>query len=139
MDVSHVLLGCPWLYNLNVTNFGKDNIYSFKYKGKNIILRPAKPKDYNGKCDTSKLPERNLHILKCKKFERKGFETGMCLSLVEKEAPSDSLIDDVPLEVKNLLDDFVGMVSDELPSELPPLRDIQHAIDLVPSSQLVTP
>ena len=38
--------------------------------------------------------------------------------------------------MKNLLDDFVDMVSDELPSELPPLRDIQHAIDLVSSSQL---
>ena len=70
MDVAHVLLGCPWFYNLNVTNFGKDNIYSFKYKGKNIILRPTKPKDCNGKHDISKLPERNLHILKYKKFER---------------------------------------------------------------------
>ena len=44
MDVVHVLLGRPWLYDLNVTNFGKDNIYSCKYKGKNVILRPAKPK-----------------------------------------------------------------------------------------------
>ena len=45
MDVFHVLLGRPLLYDLNVTNFGKDdNIYSFKYKGKNIILRPTKPK-----------------------------------------------------------------------------------------------
>ena len=69
MDVSHVLLGCPWLYDLNVTNFHKDNIYSFKYKGKNIILRPAKPKGFNGKHDMSQLPERNLHILKCKKFD----------------------------------------------------------------------
>ena len=136
MDVAHVLLGCPWLYDLNVTNFGKDNIYSFKYKGKNIILRPAKPKVCIGKRDISKLPERNLHILKCKQFESEGFETGMCLALVEKEVPSDSSIVDVPLEVKNLLDDFVDMVPDELPSELPPLRDIQHAIDLVPGSQL---
>ena len=36
--------------------------------------------------------------------------------------------------MKNLLDDFVNMVLDELPSELPPLRDIQHAIDLIPGS-----
>ena len=60
----------------------------------------------------------------------------MCLALVAKEVPSDSLIFDVPLEVKNLLDNFVDMVPDELPSELPPLRDIQHAIDLVPGFQL---
>ena len=70
MDVAHVLLGRSWLYDLNVTNFGKDNIYSFKYKGKNIILRLAKPRGCTGKHDISKLPERNLHILKCKKFER---------------------------------------------------------------------
>ena len=60
----------------------------------------------------------------------------MCLELVAKEVPSHSSIVDVPLEVKNLLDDFVDMVPDELPSELPPLRDIEHAINLVPSSQL---
>ena len=70
MDVAHILSGHLWLYDLNVTNFGKDNIYSFKYKGKNIILTPTKPKGCNGKRDISKLPERKLHILKCKKFER---------------------------------------------------------------------
>ena len=47
----------------------------------------------------------------------------MCLLLVAKEAPSDSSIVDVPLEVKNFLDDFVDMVLDELPCELPPLRN----------------
>ena len=84
MDVAHVLLGHPWLYDLNVTNFCKDNIYSFKYKGKNIILGPDNPKGCNGKHDISKLLEWNLHILKCKKFERVGIETGMCLALVAK-------------------------------------------------------
>ena len=136
MDVSHVLLGPPWLYDFNVTNFGKDNIYSFNYMGKNIILRHVKPKGCNGKRDISKLPKQKLHILKCKKFEREGIETGMCLPLVAKGVPFDSSIVDVPLEVKNLLDDFVDMVPNVLPCELPPLRDIQHAIDLVPGSQL---
>ena len=60
----------------------------------------------------------------------------MFLALVAKEVSSDSSIVDVPLEVKNLLDDFIDMVPNELPSELPPLKDIQHAIDLVPGSQL---
>ena len=97
MDVAHVLLGLLWLYDLNVINFGKDNIYSFKYKGKNIILRHAKPKSCNSKSDISKLPERNLHILKCKKFEKEGIGTGMCLTLVAKEVPSDFSIVDVSL------------------------------------------
>ena len=90
LNVAHVLLGRPMLYDLNVTNFGKDNIYSFKYKLKNIILRPAEPKGCNGKRDISKLPERNLHIFKCKKFERKEIKIGMCLALVAKEVSSDS-------------------------------------------------
>ena len=97
MDVAHVILGRPWLYDLNVTNFGKDNIYSFKYKGKSVILRPAKLKGCNGKHDISKLPEQNLHILKCKKFEREGIGIGLCLALVAKEVSSDSSIVDVPL------------------------------------------
>ena len=97
MDVAHVILGLHWLYDLNVTNFGKDDIYSFKYKGKSIILRPTKPKGCNGKHDIFKLPKQNLHILKCKTFERKGIETGLCLALVTKEVSSDSLIVDVSL------------------------------------------
>ena len=60
----------------------------------------------------------------------------MCIELVAKGVPSDSSIVDVHLEVKNLLYYFVDMVPDELPSELPPLRDIHHAIELVPGSQL---
>ena len=97
IDVAHVLLGRHWLYDFNVTNFGKDNIYSFKYRGKTIILRPAKPKGCNSKRDISKLLEQNLHILKCKKFERDGIGTDMCLALVAKEVPFDYSIVDIPL------------------------------------------
>ena len=49
-----------------------------------ILMRPTKPKGCIGKRDISKLPEWNLHILKCKKFEIEGTETSMCLALLAK-------------------------------------------------------
>ena len=56
-------------------------------------MRHAKPKGCNSKRDISKLPERNLNILKCKKFEKEGIRTGMCLALVAKEVPSVREVD----------------------------------------------
>jgi len=40
MDVAHILLGRPWLYDLDVTNHSRENTYVFKYKGNNIIFTP---------------------------------------------------------------------------------------------------
>lgn len=42
---------------------------------------------------------------------------------------------EVPKELQ-LLFDFGDLIPGELPIELPPMRDIQHAIDLVPGSSL---
>jgi len=49
---------------------------------------------------------------------------------------SDLPLRDLPVEIDDLLKEFADVVLEELPSELPSLRDIQHAIDLVPGSQL---
>ncbi|XP_077223394.1 uncharacterized protein LOC143857005 [Tasmannia lanceolata] len=42
----------------------------------------------------------------------------------------------VPSELEPLLEKFNDVTSDELPIGIPPLRDIQHQIDLIPSSNL---
>ena len=39
---------------------------------------------------------------------------------------------EIPEEVKPVLEEFRDVFPEELPTELPPLRDIQHQIDLVP-------
>jgi len=44
IDTTHILLGRPWLYDLDVTSWGKSNTYEFKFNGKKIVLKPAKPK-----------------------------------------------------------------------------------------------
>ena len=76
--------------------------------------------------------------MKPKPFERECISNGVVFPFVAKEqfhlhaTPSDissSLI--VPL-----LQEFTDIMLTELPDDLPPMRDIQHAIDLVLGLQL---
>ena len=41
-----------------------------------------------------------------------------------------------PTNVRKILDDFFELWLAELPNQLPPLRDVQHAIDLIPGASL---
>ena len=42
----------------------------------------------------------------------------------------------VPKEVQEILSEYKDLVSEDLPAQLPPMRDIQHQIDLVPGESL---
>ena len=48
----------------------------------------------------------------------------------------EEVFDDVPDVVKEVLEEFKEVIPDDLPEGLPPLRDIQHQIDLVPRESL---
>ena len=51
------------------------------------------------------------------------------MNVVKEEIP-------IPGEVLEILKDFNELIADELPNDLPPMRDIQHQIDLIPGSSL---
>nr|GEZ63274.1 hypothetical protein [Tanacetum cinerariifolium] len=48
----------------------------------------------------------------------------------------EELRSEIPEAMTPLLEEFIDVFPDELPDALPPLRDIQHHIDLEPGSQL---
>jgi len=44
MDVGHVILERPWLYDKDVTLYGWSNMCQFKHEGKKVKLLPREPK-----------------------------------------------------------------------------------------------
>jgi len=139
MDACHILLGRPWLYDHDVTHYGRANTYEFKFRGKTIVLKPTPPKDPSIPAkETSVLGEKKtLSLIGKKEFMRDSFVDGVMYALVCLQVKENiSNFDDLPLPIRTLLEDFKDIYPDELPPTLPPMRDIQHAIDFVPGSSL---
>lgn len=63
-------------------------------------------------------------------------ESRFGLALVVMEAEEDMAA--IPKEDKHLLIEYQDVLTNSLPSGLPPLRDIQHTIDLIPSLYYLT-
>ena len=142
MDVSHILLGRPWLYDRSVTHYGRHNTYVFTHNGKKITLLPSRPRETvksDAKANSVPTqPIKSLHFLKRKEFETCALESKVVYMLVAREVRDIHELSgiEIPSDVQQILDEFVNIMPSELPEGLPPLRDIQHAIDFIPGSSL---
>ena len=72
-----------------------------------------------------------LTISDCKKEFEMGSEVYVLVVFEENEDSNEP-----PLIMKYFLEEFSYVVLEELPHGLPPMRDIQHCIDLIPGSAL---
>ena len=124
-------------------HYGKENTYKFMFKNQKVVLKPMTIAEI-GKYRVQKsikVPEtkkNSLHILTKKKFQHESKENGVIYDVVVKELNKKDAenIPSIPKKVAELLDDFSDIAPTDLPNELPPLRNIQHAIDFMPGSQL---
>lgn len=72
-------------------------------------------------------------MLTRKEFSEEVNINGFVYMLIGKECGGENYI---PKAAQALVEEFSDVIPEELPRELPPLRDIQHQIDIVPGSPL---
>ena len=142
MDACHILLGRPWQYDRRTIHDGFLNTYAFSFEDKRITLLPSQETSQPAKAETPKAspmevlkPSHPVLFVNQTQFveECKISNGGMALII---KPVSAQLICDVPSEFKDLVTEFRDVFPDDLPSGLPPLRDIQHCIDLTSNAAL---
>ncbi|PKI45896.1 hypothetical protein CRG98_033695 [Punica granatum] len=121
MDACHLLLGRPWQYDCFEIHDERTNSYSFMFEGVKIVLMSSreteKPTSMGGE----------TKLLSLARFEEDVDESQLVYVLIGKEAAAEV---SVPTAVAPVVVEFVDVFPDELPDGLPPLRDIQHQINL---------
>ncbi|XP_074278564.1 uncharacterized protein LOC141602156 [Silene latifolia] len=135
MDTYHLLLGRPWEFDRNTTHQGKENVYSFKHNGKKVTLTPLPPNQRG--YGSPNMPEEVNGVLFLSEAAmiKEIKQEQPVLFLLSREINTEESTG-VPAEVQPLIQKYKEVFPAELPSGLPPLRGIEHRIDLVPGSVL---
>ena len=135
MDVGHLILGRLWLFDMDVTLFGHSNSCSFEFNGKRIKLNPVPPKSMGANKNKDMTKPRSVNIIRPKAFARTANQESIMFAIVAKEVTLDTN-EEPKEEVRSVLQEFQDVFPDDLPNQLPPMRDIQHAIDLIPGAPI---
>ena len=121
MDACHILLGRPWQFDRRVTHDGFRNTYAFQKEGVTVTLGPM---------DLRK--EITNYLLSRAEFQREVEQGNDLFALVVTEV--NDVGSELPPQIVSLIEEFSDVTPTDLPPGLPPMRDIQHYIDLVPGA-----
>ena len=132
MDASIIILGRSWLYDLDVTLYGRSNSCAFVYKGQKIMINSIEPKTKISFKKNKVLDKpKSLHLVDAKTMERDVQKKSIIFVLMATDSSTEPPPDTPPKAVP-ILTEFFQVFPAELPDHLPPLHDIQYVIDLVP-------
>jgi hypothetical protein len=155
MEACSLLLGRPSEYDNDARHHGRSNKYTFMHQGKKITLLPLTPAEIvqaekdraeSAKNEPHVKPE-NQQAIKLKapvmlatKSDLSGLhdDDTCCYALICKDAlfSIDDIASTFPAPVTNLLQEFRVVFPSEIPPGLPPIRGIEHQIDLIPGASL---
>ncbi|KAG7594094.1 Zinc finger CCHC-type superfamily [Arabidopsis thaliana x Arabidopsis arenosa] len=140
MQAGHLLLGRPWQFDRASQHDGRTNHYSLTHNGRKYNLAPLSPSEVhelqvrmNKEVEVGK---PTLYISSgaiCKTISAQG----TVLLMMFKECLSSGISElEISPTVQPLLNKYKDLFPEEIPPGLPPIRGIEHQIDLVPGSAL---
>ncbi|KAL5537554.1 hypothetical protein UlMin_042915 [Ulmus minor] len=130
MDACHIILGRPWQFDNRVIYDGYKNLYEVMWEGKKITFLPT-TLSYTNKPVAKSTPALDPPRLFFSHLVANQF--GWLLlnkGILEQQQSTDHP------ELIQLLHEFTDIAPSELPQQLPPMRDVQHQIDLIPGATL---
>ncbi|XP_057246750.1 uncharacterized protein LOC130589500 [Beta vulgaris subsp. vulgaris] len=131
MSACHLLLKRPWQFDRKVIHEGDTNVYSVLVGSKRVRLHPLNPTQVEPK----QPPKAPSLFLNAKEFEHEIEKGGCAYALVVKQVSTSIKVHNND-QLETLMHEFKDVFPEELPQGLPPLRGIEHAIDLVPGAPL---
>ncbi|PKU79202.1 RNA-directed DNA polymerase [Dendrobium catenatum] len=131
MDVCHLILGRPWQFDVGAIYDCRANTYSFDWKGKKLRLLPRM--NVQPASNTTKTA---LFAVSGKALVNAWRESMCIMALIVAEQNHATKEEPMCAEIKSLLQQFPDICPTELPAELPPMRAIQHQIELTPGATL---
>jgi hypothetical protein len=161
MQACSLLLGRPWEFDTDVVHRGRTNKYTLMHKGKKITLLPLTPNEIV-QCDkviaqTTKRESENQHDQTAPPSSSNAIKLKSCAMLATRsdlvvpptvDVPFHALVcrqvlfslDDIttplPHATTNLLQECKDVFPAKIPPGLPPLRGIEHQINLIPGATL---
>nr|KYP38591.1 Transposon Ty3-I Gag-Pol polyprotein [Cajanus cajan] len=139
MAASHVLLGRPWQYDRKAINDGLTNKISLTHMGKKYVLSGEEEEVIKLEPSVSSNMVVPISTFSLKHDIKQAFlvEQPIYLLYIKETLITTSLeLNSLPKRVQKLLNEFDDLFPKEVPSGLPPLRGIEHQIDLVPRASL---
>ncbi|XP_020683016.1 uncharacterized protein LOC110100003 [Dendrobium catenatum] len=130
MDVCLLILGRPRKFDVGVQYDGRANVYSLDWKGRKLRLLPGTSTSQSR--DTDQAHHAAIHLVSGNNLINEWRNQAPMFALLVTEVSPTLPLQQLPHEVSELIEQY----RDELPAELPPLRNIQHHIDLSPGASL---
>ncbi|XP_021731525.1 uncharacterized protein LOC110698413 [Chenopodium quinoa] len=138
MDACHILLGRPWQSDKKSVHDGLSNTYTITHQGSKKVLHPLPPQKSLSQTQSpppQKEPKRkDILLLSLKEFENSLEKEDEVFLLFSKEE-HEGFVQQNP-RLAALIKEYEDVFPNELPQGLPPIRGIEHQIDLIPGAPL---